>query len=52
MIKEFLIAVVMTLIFSVGVGVLFVRTLLEMFEILINDRSDEPEESPVRNQHK
>ncbi|MFZ2958090.1 MAG: hypothetical protein WA705_14475 [Candidatus Ozemobacteraceae bacterium] len=46
MMKEFLIAVGMTLVFSVGVGVLFVRTLLEMLEILINERAEEPEEAP------
>lgn len=36
MIKELSIAVVLTLIFSVGVGVLFVRTIIEMIELLIN----------------
>lgn len=40
--KDLLITVGLTLVFSVGVGVLFVHTLVEMFEILIkpNNRND------------
>ena len=36
MLKELSTAVVLTLIFSIGVGVLFVRTLIEMVELLFN----------------
>ncbi len=36
MLKEISAAVVLTLIFSIGVGVLFVRTLIEMVELLFN----------------
>ncbi len=40
MFKELSIAVVLTLIFSVGVGVLFVRTLIEMVELLFNGETE------------
>ena len=40
MFKELSIAVVLTLIFSVGVGVLFVRTLIEMVELLFNGEAE------------
>ncbi|MBQ3644496.1 MAG: hypothetical protein II961_07865 [Candidatus Riflebacteria bacterium] len=36
MLKELSVAVVLTLIFSIGVGVLFVRTIIEMVELLFN----------------
>ncbi len=36
MLKELSMAIVLTLIFSIGVGVLFVRTIIEMVELLFN----------------
>ena len=36
MLKELSMAIVLTLIFSIGVGVLFVRTIVEMVELLLN----------------
>ena len=44
MLKELSKAVVLTLIFSIGVGVLFVRTLIEMVELLFNGELDTEEE--------
>jgi len=38
-------AVTLTLIFSVGVGVLFVRTIAELMEIFLNKNPD-PEKAP------
>ena len=45
MLKELSTAVVLTLIFSIGVGVLFVRTLIEMVELLFNEELETKEES-------
>ena len=36
MFKELSMAITLTIIFSVGVGVLFVRTLIEMVELFFN----------------
>ena len=36
MLKELSMAVILTLIFSIGVGVLFVRTIIEMIELLFS----------------
>ncbi len=36
MFKELSMAITLTLIFSIGVGVLFVRTLIEMVELFFN----------------
>ncbi|MGM0598503.1 MAG: hypothetical protein ACQETH_01685 [Candidatus Rifleibacteriota bacterium] len=36
MLKELSIAVLLTLLFSIGVGVLFVRTIIEMIEVFFN----------------
>ena len=40
MFKELSMAIVLTLIFSVGVGVLFVRTIIEMVELLFNPENE------------
>lgn len=40
MIKEMFFAVTLTLIFSVGVGVLFVRTVAELLEIFLGRNPD------------
>lgn len=45
MLKELSTAVVLTLIFSIGVGVLFVRTLIEMVELLFNGELESKEDS-------
>ncbi|NLI75482.1 MAG: hypothetical protein GX442_03440 [Candidatus Riflebacteria bacterium] len=45
MIKEMFFAVTLTLIFSVGVGVLFVRTLAELMEMFLGS-PDEAEAGP------
>lgn len=37
MLKEVILAIVLTLLFSVGVGVLFVRTIMEMLELLFTN---------------
>ena len=44
MLKELSTAVVLTLIFSIGVGVLFVRTLIEMVELLFNGEIETEED--------
>ncbi|HOY68588.1 MAG TPA: hypothetical protein PLP29_17040 [Candidatus Ozemobacteraceae bacterium] len=44
MMKEVVLAIALTLFFSVGVGVLFVRTIMEMLEILFT-------ESPSQREH-
>ncbi len=44
MLKEISIAVVLTLVLSFGVGVLFVRTIMEMIELIINGNMDSSEE--------
>ncbi len=40
MLKELTMAILLTIIFSVGVGVLFVRTIIQMVELLINGELD------------
>jgi len=37
MVKEVILAIALTLLFSVGVGVLFVRTIMEMLELLFTN---------------
>ncbi|HEY9071367.1 MAG TPA: hypothetical protein VIV61_14005, partial [Candidatus Ozemobacteraceae bacterium] len=44
MMKEVVLAITLTLFFSVGVGVLFVRTIMEMLEILFT-------EPPAQREH-
>ncbi len=52
MLKELSMAIVLTLIFSIGVGVLFVRTIIEMVELLFNKevttKEDEKSQEGVR----
>lgn len=47
MFRELATAVILTIIFSVGVGVLFVRTLIEMFELFFN--GDVEKKHPLRD---
>lgn len=49
MLKELSIAVVLTLLFSVGVGVLFVRTVVEMIEMFFNGEIDRKEPLAAKN---
>jgi len=51
MFKELTIAIALTVIFSIGVGILFVRTLVEMLELFFNGEIDknEPAASKGRN---
>ena len=48
MFKELSMAITLTLIFSVGVGVLFVRTLIEMVELLFNGEVESKEPVPMK----
>lgn len=48
MFKDLTMAVALTLVFSVGVGVLFVRTLIEMVELLFNGEVESKEPVPVK----
>lgn len=51
MIKEMLFAVTLTLVFSIGVGVVFVRTMAELLEILFGtapETSTTPPSLPKR----
>ncbi|GAB4283357.1 MAG: hypothetical protein Kow0029_29470 [Candidatus Rifleibacteriota bacterium] len=43
MLKELSVAVILTLLFSIGVGVLFVRTIIEMIEMFFNGELDNKE---------
>lgn len=43
MFKELSMAITLTLIFSIGVGVLFVRTLIEMVELFFNGEENTKE---------
>lgn len=48
MFKDLTMAVALTLVFSVGVGVLFVRTLIEMVELLFNGEVESKEPVPAK----
>jgi hypothetical protein len=48
MFKELSIAVILTLIFSIGVGVLFIRTLVEMVELFFNGEIEKKEPAAAR----
>mgnify|MGYP000845667496 CR=1 FL=1 len=52
MFKELTIAVALTVIFSIGVGVLFVRTLIEMLEMFFNGEIDQNEPVPSKGKNK
>lgn len=41
MLREFGIAIVLTLVFSIGVGILFIRTIMEMIELIFNSEKEE-----------
>ncbi len=45
MLKELSMAIILTLIFSIGVGVLFVRTIIEMVELLFTKEIESKESS-------
>lgn len=47
MLKELSIAVMLTILFSIGVGVLFVRTIIEMIEMFFNGEIERKE--PLHN---
>ncbi|MFZ5950690.1 MAG: hypothetical protein ACOYXC_08290 [Candidatus Rifleibacteriota bacterium] len=49
MLKELSIAVVLTILFSVGVGVLFVRTIIEMIEMFFNGEMESKEPVTARD---
>ncbi|MEW6711937.1 MAG: hypothetical protein AB1403_19095 [Candidatus Riflebacteria bacterium] len=49
MLKELSIAVILTILFSVGVGVLFVRTIIEMIEMFFNGEIENKEPATVRD---
>lgn len=51
MFKELTIAVALTIIFSVGVGVLFIRTLVEMVELFFNGEVDKKEPVSARGKN-
>ncbi|MDN5279275.1 MAG: hypothetical protein PWR01_3240 [Clostridiales bacterium] len=49
MLKELSIAIVLTLLFSIGVGVLFVRTIIEMIEMFFNGEIERKEPLAAKN---
>ncbi|MDD2997846.1 MAG: hypothetical protein PHV05_02220 [Candidatus Riflebacteria bacterium] len=49
MLRELSIAIALTVIFSIGVGVLFVRTLAEMLELFFNGEIDKKEPMAARS---
>lgn len=51
MLKELSIAVILTILFSIGVGVLFVRTIIEMIEMFFNGEIDRKEPLPARDRN-
>lgn len=44
MLKDFIIASTLTILFSVGVGVLFVQTIFELFHLFIKENKPAQEE--------
>ena len=48
MLREFGIAIVLTVVFSIGVGVLFVKTLMEMIELIFSGEKDEKDAARER----
>lgn len=48
MFKELSIAIILTIVFSIGVGVLFVRTLIEMVELFFNGEIEKKEPMAAR----
>ncbi|MDD3147883.1 MAG: hypothetical protein PHD82_11310 [Candidatus Riflebacteria bacterium] len=51
MFRELTIAVALTVIFSIGVGVLFIRTLIEMVELFFNGEVEKKEPASVRGKN-
>lgn len=51
MFKELTIAVALTVIFSIGVGVLFIRTLIEMVELFFNGEVEKKEPASARGRN-
>ena len=41
MIKEFIIASTLTIVFSIGVGVLFVRTIYELLQMFVSNKKSD-----------
>lgn len=52
MFKELTIAIALTVIFSIGVGILFVRTLVEMLEMFFNGEIDKNEPAALKSRNK
>jgi hypothetical protein len=52
MLRELTIAIALTVIFSIGVGILFVRTLIEMLELFFNGEIDKNEPAPSKGRNK
>jgi hypothetical protein len=52
MFKELTIAIALTVIFSIGVGILFVRTLIEMLELFFNGEMDKSEPAASKGRNK
>ena len=44
--KDLIVAIALTLVFSVGVGVLFVRTLFEMLDLILGPGSRDDQNGP------
>ncbi len=51
MFKELTIAVALTVIFSIGVGVLFIRTLVEMVELFFSGEVEKKEPASLRGRN-
>jgi hypothetical protein len=51
MLKELSIAVILTILFSIGVGVLFVRTIVEMIEMFFNGEIERKEPLAARDRN-
>ena len=48
--RDFIMAVLLTVVFSVGVGVMFVRTILEMFDLMLQNRESLEKQESARTQ--
>jgi hypothetical protein len=51
MLKELSVAVILTLLFSIGVGVLFIRTIIEMIEVFFNGDLENKDPLTARDRH-
>ena len=52
MLKELSMAIILTVLFSIGVGVLFVRTMIQMVELFFNGELDTTESFAGRKNKK